>query len=163
MSSSRLSGGLGGARAAAPATRTIHRQYRVLNVGWTINKTYEPSLFSLRLRKVNQMPTRADTIQTIAERKLNASAAFQRAQSESPRKCQDQMLPQGKSLMASTRIPKAANQANEMRMSTAQTLVAIEKRIAENGYVQGQEKKPEEKGINQSRPNRIETPEMTSV
>lgn len=38
MSKPYLSGGLGGARAAAPATRTIHRQYRVLNGQWTINK-----------------------------------------------------------------------------------------------------------------------------
>lgn len=79
--------------------------------------TYDASA-SPRLRKVNQIPTRAETSQTIADRKVKASAAFQRAQSESPLNCQDQMLPQGNWLIASTRIPKAANQPKEMRMST---------------------------------------------
>jgi len=81
-------------------------------------KTYDPPVVSLRLRKVNQIPTRAETSQTIADRKLKASAAFQRAHSESPLKCQDQILPQGKWWIASTRIPKAANQPKEMRIST---------------------------------------------
>lgn len=80
--------------------------------------TYVPSVVSPRTRKVNQIPTRAETSQMIADKKLNASAAFQRWQSESPLKCQDQMLPQGNWWMASTMIPNAANQAKEMRMST---------------------------------------------
>lgn len=100
----------------------------------------------------------------MADMKLNASAAFQRAQSESPLKCQDQMLPQGRSWIASTRIPKAANQAKEMRMSTGQ-LSDVSHEVQRECIVNvhGQEKKPEEKGISQSRPNNIETPAMTSV
>lgn len=62
--------------------------------------------------------TRAEKSQTIAERKLNASAAFQRAQSASPLKRQDQILPQGRWWIASTRTPNAANQAKEIRTST---------------------------------------------
>lgn len=129
-----------------------------------VETTYDSTLLFPPLRKVNQIPTKADTIQTIADKKENASAAFQRAQSESPRKCQDQMLPQGRSLIASTRIPKAANQAKEMRMSTGQ-LSDLVREVQSIGMrnVRGQEKKPEENGISQSRPNNIETPAMTSV
>lgn len=56
----------------------------------------------------------------MAERKLNASAAFQRPQELVLQvlKCQCQILPQFNLWMASTRMPKAANQAKEMTTST---------------------------------------------
>lgn len=69
-------------------------------------------------REISSHTTIAEVSQIIAERKLKASAAFHRPHVWSPLKCQDQMLPQGKWRMVSTRTPKAANQANEMRMST---------------------------------------------
>lgn len=60
-----------------------------------------------------------ETSQTMAEMKLKASAAFHRLQLllwVMPPQCQ--MLPQLNLWIASTRIPKAANQAIEMTMST---------------------------------------------
>ena len=67
---------------------------------------------------ITRHTTIAETSQTRAERKLNASAAFHRPQTASPLKCQAQILPHGKWWRASTRIPKAANQAKEIRIST---------------------------------------------
>jgi hypothetical protein len=65
--------------------------------------------------------TSAETSQKIADRKLNASAAFHLLQVPLvviPD--QLQTLPQESFLIASTRIPNAANQAKDMSTSTAE-------------------------------------------
>ena len=69
----------------------------------------------------NRTRTRSeDTIQSIAERKLNASAVLHRSHVSSLAKsCQAQILPQPNLWRALIRTPNAANQAMDMRKSTA--------------------------------------------
>lgn len=96
---------------------TFHQSCYCGHGRWT--KCPEDSLvLDHTYRTFSSHTTIAETSQTIAERKLKASAAFHRPHVWSPLKCQDQMLPHGKWRMVSTRTPNAANQANEMRMST---------------------------------------------
>jgi hypothetical protein len=99
----------------------------------------------------------------IAERKLKASAAFQRPHMVSPLKRQCQMLPHGNWRIVSTSTPKAANQASEMMISTRCQLVYVH--ICQKVYqhVRGQEKNPEENGISHIRPSSMDKPAITSV
>jgi hypothetical protein len=86
--------------------------------------------------------TMAETSQMIAERKLKASAAFQRPHVACLLKCQDQMLPQGSFLIVSTRTPKAANQAREIRISTGDRLVLLRVKAASLGTYKAKKRIP---------------------
>jgi hypothetical protein len=142
---------------------------RSINVAVT-NAECEPDTLdkavSIRTRNVTKSLTHTtmpETSQIIAERKLKASAAFQRPHVGSPLNRQDHMLPQGSFLIVSTRTPKAANQASEMRISTGAELVLLYIKTSLAQYIQGQEKNPDEKGISHIRASNIDKPAITSV
>lgn len=68
---------------------------------------------------VKKHTTIAEASQTMADKKAKASAAFQRPQTSPSRKpFQYQILPQWSLRTVSTRIPKAANHAREIMIST---------------------------------------------
>lgn len=75
----------------------------------------------LGFKKKKIHTTIAEASQTIADKKANASAAFQRPQTSPSRNpFQYQILPQWSFLTVSTRIPKAANHAREIMTSTGE-------------------------------------------